>query len=222
MATQTLTPRRFNVDEYLRLSELGIIPERGVELMDGRVVFRGRPWRFTVEDFERLAKEGILTEEERVELIDGEVVEMTPIGSHHAGCLKRIVAALRTRLGDEVILAVRDPLELDGLRQPQPDLMLLRARHDFYRSSHPRPADVLLLIEVADTSRDFDSTGKAEMYARAAIPEYWLVDLTRSEVLIHRAPTGIGYTRVEPRHQGDSWSPHLLPNLTVTWEDIFG
>lgn len=222
MATRTFSLRQFNVDEYLRIGELGIVPERGVELIDGRIVFGSRPWRFTVDDFQRLAEAGILKEDERVELVDGEVVEMAAIGSHHAGRLKRIIAALRSRLSDDVILAVQDPLELDGLRQPQPDVMLLRARADFYIDSHPTPADVLLLIEIADTSLDYDSTGKADMYSRAAIAEYWLVDLTRSMVLVHTDPTGVGYTQVEPRRRGDGWAPRSLPDLAITWEDIFG
>lgn len=222
MATQLMQPRRFTVDEYHRMAELGILPDGPMELIDGRVLIGGRPWRFSTEDYYRLAEAGILSEDDRVELIEGEIIEMSPIGSRHAGTLKRLLALFSRKLGGSVVLSVQDPLEIGDGTEPEPDLMLLRPRPDFYSESHPTPADVLLLIEVADTSSAYDRTEKADLYAKHAVPEYWLVDLTKDAVLVHVAPSPLGYLSVETRRREDTWTSTLLPSLAVHGEDLLG
>lgn len=223
MATQLAQPRLFDVEEFLRMGELGVLPERGVELMDGRIVFgAGRPWRFSVEDYYRLAEAGILGEDEHVELIEGEIIKMSPIGSRHAGVVKRLVAVLSEHVGRTAILSVQDPLRLGSATEPQPDLMLLRPRSDYYTRMHPTPGDVLLLIEVADSSLDRDRYEKAELYARAGIPEYWLVDVNACELILHLQPSGLGYLQVETKQPHESWTAQALPQLTLRGADVFG
>ncbi len=222
MATQLMQPRRFTVDEYFRMAELGILPGGPMELIDGRVLIGGRPWRLSTEDYHRLAEAGILGEDDRVELIEGEVIEMSPIGSRHSGTLKRLVALFSQQLGSAVVLSVQDPLEMCDGTQPQPDLMLLRPRPDFYSESHPTPTDVLLLIEVADTSLAVDRTQKADLYAAAGIPEYWVVDVDRRRVFVHTGAMPTGYAKAETRDADDSWSMQQLDGLSVSGKDIFG
>ncbi len=222
MATRLGSIHRFTTDEYEKMISLGIVPSDSADLIDGRVFVGGSLWRFSTADYYRLAEVGILTEDDRVELIEGEILDMAAIGSRHAGVLRRIAALLRRLLGDAVILAVQDPLEVQDDIQPQPDLMVLRPRADFYTESHPTPADVLLLIEVADTSIGYDRTEKADLYAAAGIAEYWLVDVARQRVFVHTGPTPAVYAKVEAKDVNDSWTSSSLPSLTVSGKDIFG
>lgn len=126
---------------------------------------------FTVEEYHRMAEAGILREDDRVELLEGEIVEMTPIGSRHAACVDRLNQLGVRGVGPRAIVRVQSPVRLGERSEPQPDLTLLRARPDFYAHAHPGPADVLLIIEVAEASADADRTVKMPLYARAAIPE---------------------------------------------------
>ncbi len=115
-----------------------------------------RRHRFNVADYHRMGEAGILNEDDRVELIDGEIIEMTPIGSPHGGRVKQLNYLLTRAVGEEAIIAAQDPVILGDRSEPEPDLALLRPRADFYKESHPQPDDVLLLIEVADTSLEKD------------------------------------------------------------------
>ncbi|HET6232273.1 MAG TPA: Uma2 family endonuclease [Longimicrobiaceae bacterium] len=149
------------------------------------------PHRFTVREYYRMAEVGILREGERVELLEGQVVQMTPIGSRHAGTVSLLASLLGRAYGQDAIISVQNPLRVGDLSEPEPDIAVLRPRDDFYRDSHPTPPDVLLLIEVADTSSGLDRAGKAEIYARAGIAHYWIVDLAAGEVVVHlRAENG--------------------------------
>src|SRR5882672_5431271 len=125
-----------------------------------------RRHRLTVAEYYRMAETGILAPEARVELIEGEVIDMPPIGSFHAGTVKYVGNKVREAVGDRVIVSIQDPVFLDLHSEPQPDIALLRPRPDFYRSSHPTPADVFLIIEVADTSLAYDTQIKLPLYAR--------------------------------------------------------
>jgi Uma2 family endonuclease len=194
-------------------------------LMESPVLLAGPPIsrrRFTVDEYHRMAEVGILSEDDRVELIDGEVLVMCPVGSPHAGCVKRVGSLLNERLQRRAIVSVQDPLRIDDHMEPLPDLMLLRPRRDFYSESHPAPADVLLLIEVMDTSADYDRNVKLPLYARSAIPEVWLIDLNLKLVESHRRPLGEIYSenRILPR--GQRLSPEALPDLEVAVDDILG
>jgi Uma2 family endonuclease len=222
MATKLASIHRFTTDEYERMVRLGIVPSDSAQLIDGRVFVDGSLWRFSTADYYRLAGAGILTEDDRVELIEGEILDMAAIGSRHAGTVNRFNALLGHRLGGEIIVSVQSPLHIRDGVEPEPDIMVLRAREDFYTDSHPTAADVLLLIEVADTSVGFDRTEKADLYASAAVAEYWLVDLGMKRVLVHTGPMPAGYARVETKDVDDSWTAISLPQLTVSGTDIFG
>src|ERR671938_544657 len=132
---------------------------------------------FSVDEYYRMGEAGILTEDDRVELIEGEIIEMSPIGSRHAACVNRLNTLLGRHLRQTAIVSVQNPIRLDAYSEPEPDVALLRPRADYYESGHPTPADALLIVEVADTSADYDRIIKLPLYAKAGIPEAWLVDL---------------------------------------------
>jgi len=169
-----------------------------------------RHWLFTVDDYHRMGETGILREVDRVELIEGEIVAMPPIGSPHGGGVKHLIRLLTSAVGERAIVAAQDPIMLRPRSEPQPDLALLRPRVDFYAGSHPTAADVLLLIEVADSSLHYDLHVKVPLYARQDIAEVWVVDLAHRKVLRFRQPQGVGY-----RDQGpiDLKTPIALPGL---------
>jgi Uma2 family endonuclease len=172
--------------------------------------------RFTVEEYHRMGAAGILREDDRVELIEGEVVEMAPIGSRHAGGVNRLNSLLTTRLGSGAVVAIQNPVRLSATSELQPDIALLRPREDFYRNAHPGPADVLLIIEVADTSIEADRRVKVPLYAKAGIAEVWLLDLTSNRVVVYRRPTPEGYEDERVLAPADSLAPQALPDLLLT------
>src|SRR3989442_11200282 len=149
-----------------------------------------RRYRFTVDEYERLAQAGVLTQCDRVELLDGDIVEMSPIGDRHASVVARISSVFSERLGRRSIVWGQNPLGLRVVRSvPQPDVTLLRPRADFYAAGRPGPDDALLLIEVMDTSTPTDRSVKLPLYARAGIAETWLVDVGAATVEVYREPT---------------------------------
>jgi len=177
--------------------------------------------RFTVEDYRRMAEAGVLDDEDRVELLDGEIVEMTPIGSRHASHVKKIASILRELETDRAILSVQDPIRLGEYSVPKPDLALLRSRDDFYRDAHPEPDDVYLIVEVADTSANFDRTRKLPLYAEQQIPAVWLIDLGEERLEIYEKPVDGEYTVI--RKPPFDESVDVLPNAerSVRVGDLF-
>ena len=152
--------------------------------------------RFTVDEYYRLAETGILTSEDRVELLDGEIIEMVPIGSQHAAHVKRLNSLISRALGDAVIVAVQDPIRLDRFSEPEPDIAVLHPRDDFYASAHPGPDDVFLVIEVADSSFEFDRTRKIPLYAEHGVPCVWLLNLQDDTIETFEQPESGEYQRV--------------------------
>lgn len=135
-----------------------------------------------------MGETGVLASDARIELIEGELIDMPPIGPPHASLTKRLSRLLHRGVGDRVIVSTQDPILLGDLNAPQPDIALLAARDDFYATEHPHPEDVLLLVEVADTSLRYDRDCKLPLYARFAIPEVWLVDTVGGAITIYRDP----------------------------------
>ncbi len=176
--------------------------------------------RFTVKDFYRMAEVGILSQHDRVELLDGEIVDMTPIGSRHAACVNRLNSLLADLLGRRAIVSVQNPIDLGPDSEPQPDLAVLRPRADFYGEAHPGPEDILMVIEVADTSADFDRTVKLPLYARAGIREAWVVDLGSESVEVHQGPAERGYQSVEALRRGQRLVPQAFPDLALAVADV--
>ena len=157
--------------------------------------------RLTVADYRRMGEAGILSPEDRVELIEGEIIDMSPIGSLHAAIVRAITKCLESRIGRNALLGVQDPIALDDMSQPQPDIAVLKSRQDFYSTAYPGPADVLLVIEVADTSLAFDLGVKVPLYAAHGIPEVWVIDAATRRTHRFRRPEGGRYAEqdvVEP------------------------
>jgi Uma2 family endonuclease len=157
--------------------------------------------RLTLDEYHRLGEVGILGNEDRVELLDGQLVDLSPIGPRHALAVDALNELLLTAVAGRVGVRVQNPIALGGSTEPHPDIALVRRPWHGYPNAHPRPGDTLLLIEVADTSLETDRGAKLELYARAGIQEFWIVDLTTDGVLVYRNPSGDRYasmTRVEP------------------------
>lgn len=171
--------------------------------------------RFTVDEYHRMGVAGILKPDDRVELIDGEIVQMSPIGSRHAACVAFLTQLFVTAVGRRAIVQVQNPVRLGDRSEPQPDLMLLKPKADFYASGHPGPSDVLLLIEVADTSAASDRETKLPLYARAGIVEFWLVNLEKHQTEVYWDPQGDTYASSRIHSQGTSVSPRAFPDICI-------
>ena len=174
--------------------------------------------RFTVEEFHRMRQAGVLSEDDRVELIDGEVVTMTPIGPRHASCVRRLIAVLSPLVGDAAIVDAQTPLLLGEYAEPQPDVVLLKPRPDFYRQAHPGPSDALLVIEVADTSAT--RTLKVPLYARAGIAELWVINLSEGLVEVYCQPAGGEYGEHVAAGRGTSLPVPGLGTLQVAVDAV--
>jgi len=178
--------------------------------------------RFTVDEYYRMVKAGILNEDDRVELIEGDIVEMAPIGSRLAGCVKHLNELFSQGVGQHALVSVQDPVRLGERTEPQPDIALLRRRSDYYASAHPGPGDLLLMVEVADTSADYDRGVKAPLYAGAGIREFWLVDLQGQRIEVYRDASPEGYRQMRTVQRGERLSPEALANLELSAEDVLG
>lgn len=177
----------------------------------------------TASEFTQMCEAGVFREDDRLELIEGEIIEMSPIGKRHAAAVRRLNNLVTRSLGeDEALVDAQNPVVLGDVSEPQPDLALLRPRSDFY-AEHPGPGDILLLVEVADTSLAYDREVKVPTYARHGVPEVWIADLEGSVVEIYRRPTADGYARVERLDDlAAVVSPRLLPQLRLRVRDLVG
>jgi Uma2 family endonuclease len=169
-----------------------------------------------------MVESGILTEDDHVELIDGEVRAMAPIGSRHAATVKRVSELIRDQTGKSVIVSVQDPIRLSDYTEPQPDIAVLRRREDFYANAHPGPEDVLLVIEVADASLEYDREEKIPRYAKAMIPEVWLAEIETEAVTQHTEPDGTRYRHVRTLGRGEVIVSESVSGLQLSVDDIFG
>jgi Uma2 family endonuclease len=152
--------------------------------------------KLTVLDYHRMADVGILAPDARVELIEGEIIDMAPIGSRHCSVVDKLSRLLDRAVGEQAIVRTQGAVRLNRYTEPQPDIALLKYRDDFYAAAHPAPEDILLAVEVADSTLPYDHQVKAPLYARAGIAEYWLFDLEHQEVIFHSAPDGGQYKNI--------------------------
>jgi Uma2 family endonuclease len=176
--------------------------------------------RFTVDEYYRMAEAGILGPTDRVELIEGEIVEMSPIGDRHAMAVNRATMVFARSLGDKVVVSVQNAVRIDRHNEPQPDVVLIRPREGFYGVRHPRPEDVVLLIEISDTSVQYDRNVKLPIYARSGIREVWIVDLNKDAIHVHREPTTGVYALVETKARGESLSPQAFSGFAINVDDL--
>jgi Uma2 family endonuclease len=177
---------------------------------------------FTTAEYRRLIEAGILTEDDRVELLDGEIIQITPIGPRHAACVDRLAEFLGGKIRKLAIVRVQNPIELSEYSEPQPDIALIRRRADFYAQGHPVPEDVLIAVEVADTTVESDRKVKLPAYALAGIPEAWLVDLYNDRVEVHSRPAGGVYQEVRIVLRGQKVTSATIQQLKLKADDILG
>lgn len=174
---------------------------------------------FTVEEYGRMVEAGILREDDRVELIEGEIIEMAPIGSRHTACVSTLTELLVTTVGSRARVWTQGAVRLSPRAKPQPDVALLRRRS--YVSDEPGPEDVLLLVEVAESSLAYDRGVKLRLYARAGVPEVWIVDVGAGLVEVHRVPEGDAYREIQRLPPGATVAPALFPDAILRVNDIF-
>lgn len=179
--------------------------------------------RFTAKDFHRMVEAGILREDDRVELLHGEIVDMPPIGPGHAAGVNRLLNVFLPLQGErKAIISVQNPIHLGEHSEPQPDLALLKPRPDFYAQGHPGPREILLVVEVMESSAGYDREVKVPLYARFGIPETWLVDVERGLIEVYREPGSEGYRQVHTLRRGERLSPEAFPQLILTVDEVLG
>jgi Uma2 family endonuclease len=178
--------------------------------------------RFSVDDYYRMVDAGILCERDRIELIDGEVVTISSPGPRHSACVTRTTRAFFARVGETALVRVQDPVRLNRHNQPQPDLSIVRPRTDFYEAGHPGPTDILLIIEVADSSLDYDRVVKARIYGESGVPEYWVVDVIGESLWRHTELRDGSYRSIRECRRGEGIAPELLPDVLIAVEDLIG
>lgn len=162
-----------------------------------------------------MAETGVLPPDARVELLDGEIIDMSPIGPLHGGIVKRLNNLLSQAAKGRWLVAVQDPLRLDDQSEPEPDVMLLKRVADDYTSRHPSPEDVFLLIEVSDTTLELDRNTKLPLYGRAGVPEVWILNLVEQTIEVYSEPHFTGYGTKHILRAGDQASPRAFPDAVV-------
>ena len=177
---------------------------------------------FTVDEFARMGEAGVFAEDDRVELIDGEIREMTPIGPPHAVVVNLLAEPLITRLSGRAYVSIQNPVRLGRHTEPQPDLAVARRRLDAYAGRHPEAGDILLVIEVADSSVCYDRVEKVPRYGKAGIPATWLVDLAAQTVTVYTGPGPDGYADEQLRRRGDAIAATGVPEIGLLVDEMFG
>ena len=178
-------------------------------------------YRLTVDDYRRMSEAGIFHENDRVELIDGEIIKMAPTGSLHAGTVDQLTRLFILTFGQNAIIRVQNPIVLDDYSEPEPDLALLTPREDFYKSSHPIVRDLLLVVEIADSSLAYDREVKLPLYARSHIPEVWIVDLENRCVRVFQDPAEEGFARTRTLAHPYLLTPLRLPACEIDLSALF-
>lgn len=183
--------------------------------------------QFSIHDYHQMVVAGILGEDERVELIEGEIIKMSPIGVRHASCVNRLLKLFLQSLSDRVTVIVQNPVVLSNFSEPQPDLALLLPRDDFYAAGHPQPQDIFLLVEVADTTIESDFAErtlrerlvKIPLYASSGIREVWLVDVNEQIIEVFREPAVNSYQSIQKFQQGEILI-QAFPDISFAVEPI--
>jgi Uma2 family endonuclease len=177
--------------------------------------------QFTVHDYARMRETGILTEDDRVELLDGEIYVMSPIGPLHVAMVNKLNKLLTQLVGESGIISIQNPIQLDDYSEPQPDIAILNPRDDYYTGALATPDDVLLIIEIADTSLDYDRDEKLPRYAAAHISEVWIIDVNKQIIEQYTQPTRGEYTQLHKALFGTTITATTLPALQLTTDQLF-
>ncbi len=176
---------------------------------------------FRIDEYHRMAEAGIFSRNEHIELITGEIMTMVPIGSYHASQVDRFNRFFMERIREKAIVRVQNPISIDQYSEPEPDIALVTPRPDFYAAHHPKPEDVLLIIEVSDSSLDYDRNIKLPLYAKADIPEVWIVNLQEACIEVYSEPTEHGYATSRKYYEGKTIIPSRFPNISISVDEIF-
>jgi len=179
-------------------------------------------YKFSVEDYYRMGAAGVFEGKGRVELVDGDVIAMSPMGSRHSGCVRATRDLLIAAFGPRALVFDHSPVRLGDDSEPEPDVAVVCPKAGEYRGSHSRPDDVFLLVEVMETSATYDRGVKLGLYARAGVPEVWLVDLVREALEVYRRPKDGGYTEARVAARGESVAPEVVPDAALSVDDILG
>jgi Uma2 family endonuclease len=180
------------------------------------------PRRFNVTEYYRMLQAGILKPDDRVELIEGEVIKMSPIGSRHAACLRRLDDLLRSKMRPGVTVSVQSPVRLSDFSEPEPDVALITARGDYYESDHPTPDDTVLIIEVADTTLLTDRNIKVPLYARSGVPEVWLVNLPKELIEVYYERHDGTYLECRKFQRGEVIVSPTVTGLSLSVNEVLG
>lgn len=178
--------------------------------------------KFTVDEYHRMGEAGIFHPEARLELIEGEILEMSPVGTRHIAAVNRATALFAARLAGRAMVSVQNPVTLDRYSEPQPDILLARFREDYYASQRIGPGDTRLAIEVSDTTIRHDRGRKMPLYARTGIPELWIADLGGEQILVHRDPRPDGYRAAFSRVRGEEVAAAAFPDVIFRVEELIG
>jgi Uma2 family endonuclease len=179
--------------------------------------------RFSVDEFEHMVRAGVFASDDRLELIEGEIVEMTPIGDPHASVVDRLAAVMFRCLGERAIVRVQGPVAFVALHsRPRPDLALLRSRADYYATGAPEASDIFLLVEVMDTSVEYNRRRKAPLYARAGVRELWLADIPAGVVDVLREPSADGYRDARTHRRDETLTLLAFPDVALRVDDVLG
>jgi Uma2 family endonuclease len=177
--------------------------------------------KFTLEEYHRLGETGFLSEDDRVEFMDGEIIEMSPIGKAHNACINRNTRTLVQRLGERAIVSVQNSVNILE-NEPLPDIAILRPNPTYYADRLATPEDILLIIEIADSSLAYDQDIKAPKYAKAVVLELWIVDLNDDMIWLYRNPSSKGYLDIKAYQRGEAMTLLAFPDITLTVSDILG
>ncbi len=176
-------------------------------------------YRFTIEEWQKMGEMGLFSPEKRLELIEGEIIEMGPIGSPHAGCVSWLNNFFSSKVAGSVIINMQNPIQLGDFSEPQPDLTILHPEPNFYRNKHPTPKDILLLIEVSDSTLAYDRNTKKHLYARYGIVEYWIVNIKEDCLEVYLNPQVQDYTLIHIMRRGEIITPSQLSHVSVAVSD---
>ena len=178
--------------------------------------------KFTVEEYNLMAEAGVFKESDRLELIAGEIIEKLPVSPRHAACVRRLNALFNRKLAERVLVDSQNPIVLNNTSEPEPDVTLLKLRGDFYKIAHPRPVDCFLLVEVGDSTIDYDREVKIPLYAENGIIEVWLVDLNGEAIEVYRQPEVNGYQYQSRFVRRQTLTVGAFANVSLTVDEILG
>ncbi len=216
----------FNINQYHQMIQQAILTENDkIELIKGELISKvnvNNKYLFNINQYHQMIAQGILTKYDKIELINGELITMSPVGIKHIAIVNRLNRILSKKLADKVLISVQNPILLHDQSEPEPDLVLLKPSADDYENKRPEIEDILLVIEVSDSTLKFDRTVKIPLYSEAKIMETWLIDINNECIEIYRYANNESYDQMQRYHLGQTLSILAFPELNLTVNEIFG